>query len=120
MKILHLADLHLGKILQEQSLIEDQEYMLRKIINIIKEEKVKIVLISGDIYDRSIAQVEAVNLLDDFLKILIKELKIKVFIISGNHDSKDRLGFGNKIFEDEGLYIESKYNGKLKKVEIRR
>ena len=118
MKILHLADLHLGKILQEQSLIEDQEYMLRKIINIIKEEKVKIVLISGDIYDRSIAQVEAVNLLDDFLKILIKELKIKVFIISGNHDSKDRLGFGNKIFEDEGLYIESKYNGKLKKVEL--
>ena len=118
MKILHLADLHLGKILQEQSLIEDQEYMLRKIINIIKEEKVKIVLISGDIYDRSIAQVEAVNLLDDFLKILIKELKIKVFIISGNHDSKDRLGFGNKIFEDEGLYIESRYNGKLKKVEL--
>lgn len=118
MKILHLADLHLGKILQEQSLIEDQEYMLKKIINIIKEEKVKIVLISGDIYDRSIAQVEAVNLLDDFLKILIKELKIKVFIISGNHDSKDRLGFGNKIFEDEGLYIESKYNGKLKKVEL--
>lgn len=118
MKILHLADLHLGKILQEQSLIEDQEYMLRKIINIIKEEKVKIVLISGDIYDRSIAQIEAVNLLDDFLKILIKELKIKVFIISGNHDSKDRLGFGNKIFEDEGLYIESKYNGKLKKVEL--
>ena len=118
MKILHLADLHLGKILQEQSLIEDQEYMLRKMINIIKEEKVKIVLISGDIYDRSIAQVEAVNLLDDFLKILIKELKIKVFIISGNHDSKDRLGFGNKIFEDEGLYIESKYNGKLKKVEL--
>lgn len=118
MKILHLADLHLGKILQEQSLIEDQEYMLKEIINIIKEEKVKVLLISGDVYDRSIAQVEAVNLLDNFLKILIKELKIKVFIISGNHDSKDRLGFGNKIFEDEGLYIESKYNGKLKKVKL--
>lgn len=118
MKILHLADLHLGKILQEQSLIEDQEYMLKEIINIIKVEKVQVLLISGDVYDRSVPPTEAVNLLDDFLKTLIKELKIKVFIISGNHDSKDRLGFGNKIFEDEGLYIESKYNGRLKKVRL--
>ena len=118
MKILHLADLHLGKILQEQSLIEDQEYMLEEIIEIIKNENVEIVLISGDVYDRSVPPAEAVNLLDNFLKILIKELKIKVFIISGNHDSKDRLGFGSKIFEDEGLYIESKYNGNLRKVEL--
>lgn len=118
MKILHLADLHLGKILQEQSLIEDQEYMLKEIINIIKVEKVQVLLISGDVYDRSVPPTEAVNLLDNFLKILIKDLKIKVFIISGNHDSKDRLGFGNKIFEDEGLYIESKYNGRLKKVRL--
>lgn len=118
MKILHLADLHLGKILQEQSLIEDQEYMLKEIIKIIKNEDIGAVLISGDVYDRSVPPAEAVNLLDDFLKILIKELKIKVFIISGNHDSKDRLGFGSKIFEDEGLYIESKYNGNLRKIEI--
>ena len=118
MKILHLADLHLGKILQEQSLIEDQEYMLKEIIKIIKNEDIGAVLISGDVYDRSVPHAEAVNLLDNFLKILIKELKIKVFIISGNHDSKDRLGFGSKIFEDEGLYIESKYNGNLRKIEI--
>ena len=118
MKILHLADLHLGKILQEQSLIEDQEYMLKEIIEIIKNENIETVLISGDVYDRSVPPAEAVNLLDNFLKILIKELKIKVFIISGNHDSKDRLGFGSKIFEDEGLYIESKYNGNLRKVEL--
>ena len=118
MKIVHLADLHLGKILQEQSLIEDQEYMLKEIINIIKAEKVQVLLISGDVYDRSVPPTEAVNLLDSFFKILIKELKIKVFIISGNHDSKDRLGFGNKIFEDEGLYIESKYTGTLKKVKL--
>lgn len=118
MKILHLADLHFGKILQEQSLIEDQEYILKEIINIINEKEIKALLISGDIYDRSVPPTEAVNLLDNFLKILIKDLKIKVFIISGNHDSKDRLGFGNKIFEDEGLYIESKYNGRLKKVRL--
>ena len=99
MKILHLADLHFGKILQEQSLIEDQEYILKEIINIKKEKEIKALLISGDIYDRSVPPTEAVNLLDNFLKILIKDLKIKVFIISGNHDSKDRLGFGNKIFK---------------------
>ena len=118
MKILHLADLHLGKILQEQSLLEDQEYMLNEIIDIIKEEKIETVLISGDVYDRSVPPADAVNLLDDFLRKLIKELKIKVFIISGNHDSKDRLSFGSKIFEDEGLYIESRYNGKLRKVTL--
>ena len=118
MKFLHLADLHLGKILQEQSLIEDQEYMLNQIIEIIEKENIDAVLISGDVYDRSVPPAEAVNLLDCFLKTLIKEIKIKVFIIAGNHDSKDRLAFGSKIFEDEGLYIESKYNGNLRKVEV--
>lgn len=118
MKFLHLADLHLGKILQEQSLIEDQEYMLKQIIGTIERENIETVLISGDVYDRSVPPAEAVNLLDSFLRTLIKELKIKVFIIAGNHDSKDRLAFGSKIFEDEGLYIESKYNGNLRKVEL--
>lgn len=118
MKFLHLADLHLGKILQEQSLIEDQEYMLKQIIGTIERENIETVLISGDVYDRSVPPAEAVNLLDSFLRTLIKELKIKVFIIAGNHDSKDRLGFGSKIFEDEGLYIESKYTGNLRKVEV--
>ena len=118
MKILHLADLHLGKILQEQSLLEDQEYMLNMILNLIKKEDIDVVLISGDVYDRSVPPAEAVKLLDNFLKKLIKDIKVKVFIISGNHDSKDRLGFGSQIFEDEGLYIESRYNGKLRKVEL--
>lgn len=118
MKFLQLADLHLGKILQEQSLIEDQEYMLKQIIEIIKRENIEVVLISGDVYDRGVPPAEAVNLLDNFLRTLIKELKIKVFMIAGNHDSKDRLAFGSKIFEDEGLYIESKYNGNLRKVEL--
>ena len=118
MKFLHLADLHLGKILQEQSLIEDQEYMLNQIIEIIEKENIDAVLISGDVSDRSVPPAEALNLLDCFLKTLIKELKIKVFMIAGNHDSKDRLAFGSKIFEDEGLYIESKYNGDLRKVEL--
>lgn len=118
MKIIHLADMHLGKILQEQSLIEDQEYMLNKIIELIKEQNIEAIVISGDIYDRSVPPTEAVNLLDTFLNIIIKELKKKVFIIAGNHDSKERLGFGNKIFENDGLYIESKYEGTIKKVQL--
>lgn len=118
MKILHLADLHIGKIIFEQSLLEDQEYMLNKIIEKIKAENIDAILIAGDVYDRSIPQADAIDLLDRFLNILIKELKKKVFIIAGNHDSKERLGFGNKIFENEGLFISSKYEGKIKKVEL--
>lgn len=91
MKLLHLADLHLGKVLLEQDLIEDQEYILKEIINKIKEQNIDCVLISGDIYDKSIPSLEAVNLLDWFLNELIKKQNKKVFIIAGNHDSKDRL-----------------------------
>ena len=118
MRILHLADLHLGKILQEESLLEDQKYMLEEIIKKVQEENIEIILISGDIYDRSIPQTDAVDMLDYFLNKLIKDLKKQVFIISGNHDSKEILGFGNKIFENDGLYISSKYEGQIKKVEL--
>ena len=115
MKFLHLADLHLGKILQEQSLIEDQEYMLKQIIGTIERENIETVLISGDVYDRSVPPAEAVNLLDSFLRTLIKELKIKVFINS----ETDINYLENELNrEDEGLYIESKYNGNLRKVEL--
>ena len=115
MKILHLADLHIGKIIYEQSLLEDQEYMLKQIEKIIEKEKIEAVLISGDIYDRSIPPADAVEVLDKFLNNLIKILKVKVFIISGNHDSKERLNFGSKIFENDGLYIQTTYNGRIKK-----
>ncbi|MBO5376096.1 MAG: exonuclease SbcCD subunit D [Bacilli bacterium] len=118
MKILHLADLHIGKSILEQSLLKDQEYMLEQIIKIIKEKDINTVLIAGDIYDRSIPSTEAINLLDNFLVTLTKELKIKVLIISGNHDSKERLNFGSKLFEKEGLYIQTSYDGNLRKIEI--
>lgn len=118
MKILHLADLHIGKIIYEQSLLEDQKYMLKQIEKIIEKEKIEAVLISGDIYDRSIPPADAVEVLDKFLNNLIKILKVKVFIISGNHDSKERLNFGSKIFENDGLYIQTTYNGRIRKVEL--
>ena len=118
MKLIHLGDLHIGKNLLEQSLLEDQEYMLQEIIKIIKEKNIDGVLISGDIYDKGIPNIDAINLLNNFLTTLITELKIKVFVISGNHDSKTRLNFGSKLFEKQGLYIETKYTGKLKKITL--
>lgn len=118
MKILHLADLHIGKIVLEQSMLEDQKYMLNQIVEKIKEKKIELVLISGDVYDRSVPPSDAVTCLSNFLKVLIKDLKLKVCMIAGNHDSKERLGFGSEIFADDGLFISANYNGSLDKVEL--
>ena len=117
MKIMHLSDLHLGKSILEQSLIEDQRYILDRIIDIIALKEVDVVLISGDVYDKGIPNVEAVRLFSDFLARMYDK-KVKVFIISGNHDSKDRLSFGNELFVDNGVYIEGIFDGKLKSVEL--
>lgn len=118
MKLIHLGDLHIGKTLLEQSLLEDQEYILNQIIKIAQEQEVDAILISGDVYDKGIPNIDAVNLLNEFLIKIVQDLNLKVFIISGNHDSKSRLNFGSKIFEKEGLYIETKYNGKLRKITL--
>lgn len=118
MKILHLSDLHIGKIVLEQSMLEDQKYILNQIIKKIKEEKIELVLISGDVYDRSVPTGDAITVLNNFLKILIKDLNIKVCMIAGNHDSKERLNFGSEIFKDDGLYISSIYNGKIDKIQL--
>ena len=93
MRIMHLSDLHLGKRVNEFSMLEDQEYILMKIINIIDETKPQSVVIAGDVYDKTIPPVEAVELFDDFLVRLSKR-DIKVFVISGNHDSAERISFG--------------------------
>lgn len=92
--------------------------MLDQIISIIKDRNVDCVLISGDVYDKGIPNIDAVNLLNDFLITVVSVLKRKVFIISGNHDSKTRLNFGSKLFESQGLYIDTKYSGKLRKITL--
>ena len=114
---MHLADLHLGKSILEQSLIEDQKYILDKILNIVRDMRVDAVLVVGDVYDKAIPSVEAVKLFSEFLSKLYK-LSVKVFVISGNHDSKDRLSFGNELFIDNGVYIEGIFDGGLKKYEL--
>lgn len=105
MKIIHTSDWHIGKIVNEFSMIEDQKYILNKLIELIKEEQPNVLIIAGDIYDRSIAPVEAVELLNETLSDLIMDTNTKIVAISGNHDSGERLSFGSKILEKQGLYI---------------
>lgn len=116
MKFLHTSDLHIGKTIYEFSMIEEQKHIVKEIIQIAKEEKVDAVLIAGDIYDRSIPSTEAVSVLNDFLTELIGE-KIQAFLISGNHDSAERVQFANQILEKQGLTIVgSLEGGKAKQV----
>lgn len=111
MKLIHLSDLHLGKRVNEFSMIEDQKYILLKILQIIDAEKPDGILIAGDVYDKSIASTEAMGLLEDFL-LKIAERKIQTFIISGNHDSAERLSFGSKFIDQSGIHISRVYDGR--------
>ena len=117
MKFLHLADLHIGKRLNEFLMLEDQSYALEQVLKICSEKNIDAVLISGDIYDRSIPTAEAVKLFDMFLTKL-SEKNIIVFIISGNHDSPQRLEFGAAIMQNKNVYIESVFKGGIKKITL--
>ncbi len=117
MKLIHLSDLHLGKRVNEFSLLEDQRYILAEIINIIAEEKPHGVIIAGDVYDKSVPSAEAVQLFDDFLCRLAEE-NLKVFIISGNHDSAERLSFGGRLFNAKGIHISPMYDGRVEPVSL--
>lgn len=113
MKLLHLSDLHLGKRVNGFSMLDDQKYILTKIINIIDEEKPDGILIAGDVYDKSVPSAEAVQLFDDFLCRLAKR-KLQVFVISGNHDSAERLSFASSLIDLSGIHISPVYNGEVK------
>ena len=117
MKIMHLGDLHIGKSLGDFDLYEDQRYILEQILNLIKEKSVDVLLIAGDVYDKAIPGEKSVQLLDYFLKRLV-ETGIKTYMISGNHDSDERLNFGSSLFESNNIYINSKFNGILKKYSL--
>lgn len=112
MKFLHLGDLHLGRSLGEFDLIEDQKFILNRIIDLIDKESVDAVLIAGDVYDKSIPSEAATCLLDFFLSRLA-EMNVQVFMISGNHDSDDRLNYGSVLFESNQIYISAIYDGHL-------
>ena len=117
MKFMHLSDLHLGKRVNEFSMLEDQVYILNKIVNIIDEEKPAAIILAGDIYDKPIPPAEAVELFDDFLYKL-SQRNLKVFIISGNHDSAERIAFGARLFDKTGIYMSPVYTGNISPIEM--
>ena len=117
MKFFHLSDLHLGKRVNEFSMLEDQWHILQKIVVFAKEHKPDAVLIAGDVYDKSMPIVEAVQLLDRFL-VWLNELGITVFIVSGNHDNAERVAFGAELLKNSSVHIVQSYNGKIAPVTL--
>lgn len=117
MKLIHLSDIHLGKRVNEFSMLEDQAYILKKILAVVDEEKPDGVLIAGDVYDKSVPSTEAVQLFDDFLVRLAKR-KLPVFIISGNHDSPERLSFANRLIDAVGIHLAPVYSGVVEPVTL--
>jgi DNA repair protein SbcD/Mre11 len=105
MKLVHTADWHLGRIFYGHYLTNDQSHVLDQLIDVLKDFKPDALLIAGDVYDRSIPPPEAVNLLDEVISKIIIDLKIPIFLIAGNHDSPDRLGFGSKLLSKPGLHV---------------
>ncbi len=118
MKFIHLSDLHIGKKVNEFSMLEDQQYIFEKIIQIIDEQKIECVLIAGDIYDKSIPSKYAVQLFDDFLTKMAKR-NIPIFIISGNHDSAERIAFGSKLMCQSKVYFSPAFEGDIKPILLR-
>ena len=112
MKFLHLADLHLGKTVNEINMYPDQVYILEEILNIVKEKQADAVVIAGDVYDRSIPSEQAVSLLSSFLTRLA-DAGVQVYMISGNHDSDERLGFASTLLDARGVHIAGVYAGEV-------
>ena len=117
MKFAHIADLHIGKRVHDFSMLEDQRYILEEMLRIFDEKKVDGVLIAGDVYDKTVPSAEAVQVFDDFITKLAK-MEMPIYMISGNHDSAERLAFGAQLFENDGVYISPVYEGEVKKVEV--
>ncbi len=117
MKLIHLSDLHLGKRVNEFSMLEDQAFILKQILEIADREKPDGVLLAGDLYDKPVPPAEAVGLLDWFLTELSAR-KIAVFAISGNHDSAERIAFGSRLMGDRGVFLSPVYDGTVEKVEM--
>lgn len=115
MKLFHLSDLHLGKRIYEYSMLEDQAFILLRILRLIDEEKPDGVLIAGDVYDKAVPSSEAVILFDRFLSD-IAERDLPVFVISGNHDSPERIAFGSRIMNKKRVYLSPVYSGEVEPV----
>lgn len=118
MKLFHLSDLHIGKRVNEFSMIEDQKYILKRILDLAEEEKPDGIILAGDIYDKQIPSAEAVQVFDEFITRLAGRA-IPVFIISGNHDSAERLAFGGRLLNSRGIYLSPVYDGSVTKIPLK-
>ena len=118
MKLLHISDLHIGKRLNEVNLIEDQAHILKQIIDIIKEIKPDALLIAGDVYDKALPSAESVRLFDTFLSG-VADLETPCFVISGNHDSPERIAFGASIMSEKKVYMSKVYEGGVAPITIK-
>ena len=117
MKLIHLSDLHLGKRLNEFSLGEDQEYILNQILEIVEAERPDALLIAGDVYDKAIPSVEAVALFDEFL-VRLSGLRLHIFVISGNHDSPERIAFASRLLDASGIHLSPVYSGSVEPIRL--
>ena len=117
MRLFHLSDLHIGKRVNEFSMIEDQKYILERILDLAEKEMPDGVILAGDIYDKQIPSAEAVQVFDEFITKLA-ERKFPVFVISGNHDSAERLAFGGRLLNSRGIYLSPVYDGTVMKIPI--
>ena len=115
MKFMHLGDLHIGKRVNEFPMIEDQKIILKQILALAKEQNIDGIIIAGDIYDKTIPSVEAIEVFEDFIE-QITDLKIPTYIVSGNHDSVERLSLFSNLIKKNKIYISKSYNGKLEPI----
>lgn len=116
MKIVHTADWHIGKMMNDYSLLDDQKYYFDRFIKKLEEIKPDALIIAGDLYDRSVPSGEAIRLLNEILCKIVLENKIETFIVAGNHDSKERLSFGSEMLEKSGLHISGNIKNDIKKI----
>ena len=117
-KLIHTADLHIGKSVCEHSMLDEQRYILASILDVVKREKPDAFLIAGDVYDKSVPSAEAVAVLDDFL-VRLSEMGTKVFVLSGNHDSAERIAFGGRLMQSRGVYVSPVYSGEFMPVTLK-
>jgi exonuclease SbcD len=117
MKFLHTADLHIGKSVCEHSMLDEQRHILASILEAVRGEKPDALLVAGDVYDKSVPSAEAVAVLDDFL-VRLSETGTKVFVLSGNHDSAERIAFGGRLMENRGVHMSSVYSGEFAPVTL--
>ena len=118
MKLVHTADWHIGRSLNEYSLLEDQRYWFSKFTERMKEIRPDSLVIAGDLYDRSVPSAEAVSLCDEILEELVLRQKIKTFIIAGNHDSKERLSFASGLLKNSGLYMAGMVSKEIRRISL--